>query len=233
MNNPDVVTLQMKWFHQDMNGNVVAELFKQIGGFFVGTSPECEIAMGTVAFFEDVHGHVHEELRTTEIDGANYDLVLYRSTTPEGARGRFIRSFYPDFQGTDQEGGGGETDEPPEMGDLYVNEVMDDSPVVISSALPNPSGTDEGQEWVTLKNVSDESVDLSDWVLRDKMYREADIDGTIEPGEERKFVTRTDETEMMLGNRGGKILLYWGDKLASAEAYPEAASGETYSFVVG
>lgn len=34
----------------DMRGNIVAEVFKKKGGFFVGPSPECEIAMATVAY---------------------------------------------------------------------------------------------------------------------------------------------------------------------------------------
>ena len=50
--NPDVATLQMLQYITDMQGNVVAELLKKIGGFFVGPSPECEMAMATVAFLK-------------------------------------------------------------------------------------------------------------------------------------------------------------------------------------
>src|SRR3989344_5800432 len=37
--------------------------------------------------------------------------------------------------------------------------------VIISAALPNPSGVDKGAEWIELTNVSDDSVTLSDWSL--------------------------------------------------------------------
>ena len=74
----------------------IARLFKRKSGFFVGPSPECEMAMATVVFFESLHGKItHKRLVT--IDGIQYNLVLYRSANAEGIRGNFIRSFYPVF----------------------------------------------------------------------------------------------------------------------------------------
>lgn len=92
---PGVVTLQMLWDLVDVRGRMVAQLFKKKGGFFVGPSPACEIVMGAVAFHESRHGLLEHDRRRAVIHGATYDLVLYRSTTPQGTRGDFIRSFYP------------------------------------------------------------------------------------------------------------------------------------------
>ena len=98
--NPNMVTLQMIYTVMDTLGEPVAKLFKRKSGFFVGSSPECEMAMATVVFFESVHGKISDSRRIT-INGATYNLVLYRSTNSDGNRGDFIRSFYPIFLGLD------------------------------------------------------------------------------------------------------------------------------------
>lgn len=101
IDNPYVVTVQMLW--QERQGNRTTELFKKKGCFFVGTSPECEIAMGTVAFYESLSDHKFDgETRRTTINGAIYDLVLYRNIEPDGSRGNYLRSFYPVFIGVDK-----------------------------------------------------------------------------------------------------------------------------------
>ena len=98
--NPNMVTLQMIYTVMDTLGEPIAKLFKRKSGFFVGSSPECEMAMATVVFFESVHGKISDKRQVT-INGATYNLVLYRSTNSDGSRGDFIRSFYPIFLGLD------------------------------------------------------------------------------------------------------------------------------------
>lgn len=99
--NPYVVTLQMLWQDRDAQDNLSAELFKKKGCFFVGTSPECEIAMGTVAYYENLVNYKFKaEKRRITINGVIYDLALYRNIDPDGKRGNYIRSFYPIFLGT-------------------------------------------------------------------------------------------------------------------------------------
>ena len=99
--NPYVVTLQMVL--KDNLTQDKRQLFKKQGCFFVGTSPECEIAMGTVAYYEHLHlcdRKFIKDKRRTAINGAVYDLVLYRNIEPDGSRGDRIRSFYPIYLGT-------------------------------------------------------------------------------------------------------------------------------------
>ncbi len=99
--NPNVVTLQMLWELKDLNGNVITELFKPKGGFFVGTSPECEIAMGTVAFFESKKGlFSNRDRKQVRLCSGDFNLVLYRSVNRNGSRGDHIRSFYPEYIGS-------------------------------------------------------------------------------------------------------------------------------------
>ncbi|MEL6786767.1 MAG: hypothetical protein AAFO76_05000 [Cyanobacteria bacterium J06607_15] len=100
VDNPYVVTVQMRWRDRDKHQNIPVELFKKRGCFFVGTSPECEIAMGTVAYFESLANYqFHQEKRAISIYGANYNLALYRNTNPDDSRGDHIRSFYPIYLG--------------------------------------------------------------------------------------------------------------------------------------
>ena len=101
--NPYIVSVQMRW-QDSLKENVTVELFKKRGCFFVGTSPECEIAMATVAYYESLadYNFVAEKRRTV-INGAIYDLALYRNTKPDGSRGNYIRSFYPVYLGNSRD----------------------------------------------------------------------------------------------------------------------------------
>lgn len=94
--NPNIVTLQMMNTVTNTQNKLIAQLFKRKSGFFVGPSPECEMAMATIVFFESLHGKITHKRQVT-INGTTYNLVLYRSADAEGIRGNFIRSFYPVF----------------------------------------------------------------------------------------------------------------------------------------
>ena len=96
--NPYVVTVQMVW--QDREQFKPQTLFKKRGCFFIGTSPECEIAMGTVAYYESLANYKFKaEKRRININGAKYDLALYRNTEADSSRGKYLRSFYPIYLG--------------------------------------------------------------------------------------------------------------------------------------
>ncbi|MEL6578132.1 MAG: endoribonuclease [Cyanobacteria bacterium J06621_12] len=104
VDNPYVVTVQMQWRDREKHQNIPIELFKKRGCFFVGTSPECEIAMGTVAYFESLANYkFRQEKRAISINGANYNLALYRNTKLDASRGKRIRSFYPIYLGVDSQ----------------------------------------------------------------------------------------------------------------------------------
>jgi poly(U)-specific endoribonuclease len=229
--NPDVVTLQMLWNLTDVHGNVLAQLFKKKGGFFVGPSPECELVMGAVAFYESLHGRLRNERRRTEIGTGVYDLVLYRNTTREGSRGELIRSFYPEFLGPV---GDALAEEEPDVDRPVIEPVPDpaEAAVVIAAALPNPSGSDEGKEWIEVLNQSTEPVELADWELRDRSGRPQALTGTLAAGERRRVVvTRTHPNGLQLGNKGGQITLHKGARLVHAVGYARAPEGEVLRFV--
>jgi poly(U)-specific endoribonuclease len=226
--NPNVVTLQMLQTITDMRGNIVAEVFKKKGGFFVGPSPECEIAMATVAYYESVYGKIRDKRRTT-IDNANYDIVVYRSTNPNGSRGEFIRSFFPIFIGSDS------VEEPPMDRPVVVpidRILSNNGAIQIIAALPNPEGTDEGREWVELQNSTDEAIDITGWELRDKLNRPEVLNGIIQPQETQRFmINRSGANTMQMTNRSGLILLYNSNaEQVAAVQYNRARSGTILQF---
>ena len=90
----------MLWQDCDRRNNIAVELFKKKSCFFVGTSPECQIAMGTVAYYESHAQYEYKkEKRRVNISGAVYDFVLYRNIQQDYSRGDRISSFYPIYRG--------------------------------------------------------------------------------------------------------------------------------------
>lgn len=52
----------------------------------------------------------------------------------------------------------------------------------ISALMPNPDGADDGQEQVTLKNSSSQTIDLAGWAVKDKAGNTFNLAGVIQPG---------------------------------------------------
>ena len=227
--NPHVVTLQMTWTLSNMDGDPVAQVFKERGGFFVGTSPECDMALGTVAYYESIQRLTVNERRAVTIQGGNYNLVIYRETTQNAERGKHIRSFYPEFRGGDFEPlpRPGSTPVLRPIGDVQ----MQSGSVVVVAALPNPEGA-ESSEWVELRNISSEPISLDNWFLTDKVGRRRMLDGTLAANEQKKIFIQTNSPQsMQLGNSGGRIVLYQpGGEMVASVFYNKASVGETINF---
>ncbi|MFN6513953.1 MAG: lamin tail domain-containing protein [Nostoc sp. CreGUA01] len=229
--NPHVVTLQMTWMLSNMAGDPVAQIFKERGGFFVGVSPECDFALGTVAYYESVQNLTTNERRAVTIQGGNYNLVIFRETTKEKERGKHIRSFYPEFRG------GGDFEPLPRPGSGPISRPLEDAqiqsgPVVVAAALPNPQRS-QSQEWVELKNISQNPITLDGWFLTDKVGRRRMLEGTLAANEQKQFLVRTNSPlSMQLGNAGGQIGLYQPDgEMIASVFYKKAGVGKVINFL--
>jgi poly(U)-specific endoribonuclease len=233
-NNPNVITLQMLQDLTNVRGELVAQLFKKKGGFFVGSSPECEMAIGTVTFYESLDGRLKQDKRRTTINGGIYDLVLFRNITVEGNRGEFIRSFFPIFLGNEGKPLPDNLPDSSDIPDVIVVpvDIKNDKPVAIVEALPNPAGDDEGKEWVKLQNTTDEEIDLTGWEMRDKEARPEPLSGTLQPNETKQFfISRSNSLSMQLGNKTGLISLYDREsKIVANVRYSRADSGQIIRF---
>ena len=90
--------------------------------------------------------------------------------------------------------------------------------VFIVAALPNPSGSDRGQEWVSILNLESETISLDGWVLEDLSGREAALSGDLAPGESVRLQASS-LGSVSLGNKGD-VLTLWapdGDKRARVD----------------
>lgn len=219
--NAGAITLRMIWNLDDDNNQSTSsvELYKPKGGFFIGMSPECELAIGTVAFFELQEALLSGDKRRTAIDGVTYDLVLYASVKANGQRGDHIRSFFPVVVGMAQ----------PQSG-VDGEPTTSSGPISITRALPNPAGTDETEEWVEIKNESDSEIDLTTWELRDRQGGTRKLEGTIAADATKRFEIPRDQLSLRLGNASGEIRLFADNALVHEVSYGRAETGEVITF---
>ncbi|MGH6898911.1 MAG: hypothetical protein ACREJ5_20575 [Geminicoccaceae bacterium] len=84
---PEVVTLAYRWDAYDAESGQRRSLYKPIGGFWVGCSPEGLMALAMVRFLQ--RGRIE-----ITINGARYEVELHRS--PDG---QSLRTFFPRFLG--------------------------------------------------------------------------------------------------------------------------------------
>lgn len=80
--------------------------------------------------------------------------------------------------------------------------------IVINELMPDPIGTDRGNETTELYNCGDESVDIGGWTLKNEDGDTYNIPAgtTIEPY--GYYLT----TKVQLDNSGGQVLLYYNDE---------------------
>lgn len=227
---PIVATIKMQWQPLDMSGDPTRLLQKDMGGFFVGPSPELQIALGTIAFYESKQGLFDLSSgneKKVDIMNGRFHLVMYRSTTEDQQRGNYIRSFFPKFIAPLLGGGYGV------IVDIEDDNNINDGIIRVLKALVNPEGSDSGREWVEIENNSDSIIDLNGWAIADKNDRREPILGQIEPGKTRRItITRSSNETAQLGNKGGFIRVYnSSNELISQVGYGKASSGVTLFFV--
>ncbi len=86
--------------------------------------------------------------------------------------------------------------------------VAPDSPYHLArivAAMVNPWGADPSQEFVTVLNTSDSTLDLTGWQILDQQDQADPITGSIEPG--AAAVLRLSGRGAQLSNKGGTITL--------------------------
>ena len=89
--------------------------------------------------------------------------------------------------------------------------VLDDEiEVYIAAALINPEGPDKNREWISIVNLGEVEVDISDWVLVDNSDNALRLSTSgqivLSPGE--SFVVKSFYPNIQLSNQGDVIRLY-------------------------
>ena len=99
------------------------------------------------------------------------------------------------------------TDHYPVVVRLRFEDETDNRMLIITELLPNPQGYDNQNETATIKNVSQQAINLNGWKLRDikgKTWSLSSL-GVIQPGTQKK-ITRNGQA-MSLNNDGDTIEL--------------------------
>ena len=93
--------------------------------------------------------------------------------------------------------------------------------VRIIALLPNPQGTDAGNEQVTIANSTNELVNLQGWKLIDRAGNQFPLAGKVDPG--KSLVVTMTEATMPLNNNGDEVLLIDADGIGrSRVTYSES-----------
>ena len=86
----------------------------------------------------------------------------------------------------------------------------DDVNVYLAAAMPNPVGRDRNREWVSVLNLTDDDLDLSNWLLWDPLREVGkQLSGTLDSGNARTF---KELDPIRLKNSGGIIELWDGEE---------------------
>lgn len=226
---PHVATISMTYKVLNMDGESMGTKRKDLGGFFVGPSPELQIAMPVVAYYESINGQFfvgdgssdrEKTEKQVEIHDAVYRLVLYMETREDGTRGDRLRSFFPKFMRL--------------KSGAIIQPLPEDTQgfIAIVAMLANPAGPEEGNEWVEIENLSDEIVNLDNFHLVDHKNRREPLSMNIEPRKRlRIFISRSTPNSMQLTNSGGTVsLLNAADEIISKVAYPKSSNDEVLFF---
>ena len=108
--------------------------------------------------------------------------------------------------------------------DGKLTDVMRTSDCVLLALVPNPRGTDDGQESITLANRSRESLSLDDWSVSDDDGGHFKLSGKIDAGQTRTIVL---DEKLQLGNNGDVVWLNNPDgKPVHAVEYSSSRSGQ-------
>ncbi len=85
---------------------------------------------------------------------------------------------------------------------IFMDDEVD---VFLAAALVNPKGNEREGEWISIINLSNETVDLKGWTLSDTRRSPLELSGKLEPGQSQ---TVKPVSPLQLGNNGGIIELY-------------------------
>jgi poly(U)-specific endoribonuclease len=217
MSFPESVTISFSWDAPDYDRRAIRPLTKQVGGFFVGCSPEGLMALGTV------RAHVAANApKVAVINGARYELAMFRSDDNKN-----LRTFYPKFQGT------APVAPQPDPVTPRPTEPIVSGRVKIVAAMVNPVGDDPDRENVTLINMGGTAISLDGWRLVDKNDRRFAIQGVTLAGGSAATLTLRKETAQ-LSNQGGEIrLINANNEVIHRVSYSKqqaAREGETLIF---
>lgn len=116
-------------------------------------------------------------------------------------------------------------------GEKEGDELYSDG-IVINEILPSPDGADEIEEWIELKNINGQEVDISGWRIKDttgtiKTYKFPA--GTKINGYSFLVLSRP-VSKISLNNTGDGLILLWPDnQIVDETAFGKALLGQSWN----
>ncbi len=106
--------------------------------------------------------------------------------------------------------------------------------IQITEIFPNPKGTDKGNEWIELYNDSDESVNLSNWILdTGENSKTKYIFQNISIGTQEHLLIHDSEFNFSLKNSNGEVrLLDFNEGIVDQIEYDQAEEGKSYTKIL-
>ncbi len=102
--------------------------------------------------------------------------------------------------------------------------------IYISAAQPNAVGPEAGNEWVEIKNASQNDVSLNSYSITDKAAQgQHELGGLISAGSTKRVVL-PENSKVKLNNNGDEIILKKGGELIHKVSYTNAGAGEIIQF---
>ncbi len=101
--------------------------------------------------------------------------------------------------------------------------------IVISEFLPNPKGTDKGNEWIELQNLSNKKINLKGWYIKDKASKTEKINKNIYIFPYSFFVLHLKAVTI---NNNGEVLTLFNNKsqkIFSIEYQGKAKESKSFS----
>ncbi len=99
----------------------------------------------------------------------------------------------------------------------------------ISASMPNPKGTDIGNEWVEITNACTTPASLTGWALADRQGGQHTLGGTIAGGGTLRVVL-PGNSAVKLANSGDDIKLMRGNDEVQKVSYKSAKAGQVILF---
>ncbi len=104
--------------------------------------------------------------------------------------------------------------------------------LTLTEVMPNPAGSDTGQEWVEVRNAGSEAINLAGWTIANKSKSGPTIVEAISLEPNELFIFHSEYLPGSLGNSQDTIRLIDPEgREADAAAYAAAPSGQSYSLI--
>jgi len=131
---------------------------------------------------------------------------------------------------SEEEDNDDEKEDKEEKEPIIANGTLSDS-LFINEILPNPEGSDKGNEWIELYNDSDENVNLGNWKLdTGENSKTQYIFQNKAVGPNEHLLINDSELKFSLKNSNGEVrLLNFNDDLIDLVEYEEVEQGQSYT----